>query len=88
MKQLDLFSFAIEDQIAELKQGEELEFNRGRERLLIRKHKNYKGAYLYEGPDFSGYALHVNEKGIFGGFNTFVAKIVRWVKNGSWNEAK
>lgn len=52
MKQLDLYSFALEDQISELKQGEALEFFRGKERLLIRKHKNYKGAYLYEGPDF------------------------------------
>jgi hypothetical protein len=88
MKQLDLYSFALEDQISELKQGEALEFFRGKERLLIRKHKNYKGAYLYEGPDFSGYALHVNEKSIFGGLDTFVAKIVGWMENGSWNEVK
>jgi hypothetical protein len=88
MKQLDLFSFAIEDQVFELNQGEELELFRGKERLLIRKHDKYKGVCFYRGPDFLGYALHVNEKGTFGGLDTFVARIDGWMKNGSWNEAK
>ncbi|MBU8768685.1 hypothetical protein [Cytobacillus oceanisediminis] len=86
MTQLDLFSFALEDQIFELKQGEELEYFRGKERLLIRKHENYKDVYFYQGPDFSGYALHVDEKGVFSGLGTFVAKIDKWLDGRSWNE--
>jgi hypothetical protein len=34
LKQLDLFSFALEEQITDLKQGEEMEFFRGEEKLL------------------------------------------------------
>ncbi|WP_368298375.1 hypothetical protein [Cytobacillus firmus] len=88
MKQLDLFSFAFESQIINLKQGEEIEFVRGKVRLLIRKHEKHKGVYFYQGPDISGYALHVREKGVFGGLDTFVAKIEHWLDNGSWNETK
>ncbi|UQX56153.1 hypothetical protein M5V91_11295 [Cytobacillus pseudoceanisediminis] len=88
MKQLDLFSFSFEDQIFRLKQGEELEFFKGNERLLIRKHEKYKDVYFYQGPDFSGYALHVSEKGVFSGLDTFVGKIEHWLDNGSWNETK
>lgn len=85
MKQLDLFSFALEDQIFGLKQGKELEFFRGNERLLIRKHEKFKDVYFYQGPGFSGYALHIDEKGLFGGLDTFVAKIDQWLDNGDWN---
>jgi hypothetical protein len=88
MTQLDLFSFALKDQIFELKQGEELEFLRGKERLFFRKHEKYKGVYFYQGPDFSGYALYVDEEGLFSGLDTFVAKIDYWLDNGSWNETK
>ncbi|MBU8729191.1 hypothetical protein NX029_02150 [Cytobacillus firmus] len=49
MKQLDLFSSALEDQIIE-----EMEFFRGKDRLLIRKHEKYKDACFYQGPGFSG----------------------------------
>jgi hypothetical protein len=86
MTQLDLFSFALEDQIFGLKQGEELEFFRGKERLLIQKHEKYKGVYFYQGPDFSGYALHVGEKGTFGGLDIFVASIERWLDGRGWNQ--
>ncbi|KML36379.1 MULTISPECIES: hypothetical protein [Bacillaceae] len=86
MKQLDLFSFALEDQIAELKQGEELEFYRGKERLLIRKHEKYQGVCHYQGPDFYGSAFHLDEKGIFGGLELFVGKIDRWLHGRGWNE--
>ncbi|EFV79298.1 hypothetical protein HMPREF1013_00214 [Bacillus sp. 2_A_57_CT2] len=85
MKQLDLFSFTLEDQIFELKQGEELEFFRGKEQLLIRKHEKYKGVYFYQGPDFSGYALHVDEEGLFGGLDLFITKINQWLCSGCWN---
>ncbi|WP_236888006.1 hypothetical protein [Cytobacillus oceanisediminis] len=82
MKQLDLFSFALEDQIFGLKQGEELEFFRGNERLLIRKHEKYKDVYFYQGPDFSGYALHIDEEGLFGGLDIFKTKINQWLCSG------
>ena len=79
MKQLDLFSVALEDQIINLKQGEEMEFYRGKERLLISKHEKYNSVCFYQGLDFSGYALHVDEKGTFGGLYIFVTKIDRWL---------
>ncbi|MFE4523972.1 hypothetical protein ACFRCQ_18000 [Cytobacillus firmus] len=88
MKQLDLFSFALEDQIIDLKQGEEMESFRGKERLLIRKHNKHQGVCFYQGPDFSGYALHLNEKGQFGGLDIFVASIERWLDGRGWNETK
>ncbi|USK44632.1 hypothetical protein [Cytobacillus oceanisediminis] len=88
MKQLDLFSFALEDQIIDLKQGEEMEFFRGKERLLIRKHDKYKGVCSYQGPDFSGYALHIDKKGISGGLDIFVASIERWLDGRGWRETK
>jgi hypothetical protein len=47
MKQLDLFSFSLEGQITDLKQGEEMEFFRGKERLLIRKHEKYQDVCFY-----------------------------------------
>jgi hypothetical protein len=62
MKQLDLFSFALEDQIADLEQGEGMEFFRGEERLLIRKHEKYQGVCHYQGPGFQGTAFHLNER--------------------------
>lgn len=62
LKQLDLFSVALEDQIINLKQGEEMEFYRGKERLLISKHEKYNSVCFYQGLDFSEYALHVDEK--------------------------
>lgn len=80
MLQLNLFSVSLEDQIADLKQGEELEFYRGKERLLIRKHEKYQGVFLYQGPDFSDSAFHLDEKGVFGGLDIFVVKIDRWCK--------
>lgn len=49
MKQLDLFSFALEDQIIDLKQGEEMEFNRGKERLLIRSMRSTRAFALIRG---------------------------------------
>ncbi|USK46256.1 hypothetical protein [Cytobacillus oceanisediminis] len=88
MKQLDLFSFALEDQIIDLKQGEEMEFFRGKERLLIRKHEKYKDACFYQGPGFSGYALHIDKKGIFGGLDIFVASIEWWLDGRGWRETK
>ncbi len=88
MKQLDLFSFALEVQIIDLKQGEEMEFFKGKERLLIRKHEKYKGACFYQGPRFSGYALHIDKKGISGGLDIFVANIDRWLDGRGWNETK
>lgn len=87
-KQLDLFSFSIEEQIADLKKGEEMEFFRGKERLLIRKHEGYKGVCSYQGSDFSGYALHIEQKGISGGLDIFVANIERWLDGRGWNETK
>lgn len=83
---MDLFSFALEDQIANLKQGEEMEFFRGEELLLVRKHNKHKGVCKYYGPDFYGYALHVDQKGKFGGLETFVASIERWLDGRGWNE--
>ncbi|MEK3821476.1 hypothetical protein MKY20_20590 [Cytobacillus sp. FSL W8-0315] len=65
-----------------------MEFFRGKERLWIRKHEKYKGVCIYQGPDFSGYVLHVDEEGLFGGLDTFVSKIDSWLENGSWNETK
>ncbi|MFE4523445.1 hypothetical protein ACFRCQ_15250 [Cytobacillus firmus] len=88
MKQLDLFSFALEDQIIDLRQGEEMEFFRGKERMLIQKHNKYNGVCHYQGPDFSGYALHLNEKGQFGGLDIFVKSIERWLDGRSWRETK
>ncbi|UQX52304.1 hypothetical protein M5V91_14660 [Cytobacillus pseudoceanisediminis] len=88
MKQLDLFSFALEDQIIDLKQGEEMEFFRGKERLLVRKHEKYKDVCFYQGSDFSGYALHIDKKGISGGLDIFVASIERWLDGQSWRETK
>lgn len=88
MKQLDLFSFALEDQIADLKNGEEIAFFRGNERLLIRKHEKYQGVCFYEASEFSGYALHLDEKGEFGGLDIFVAKIDRWLDGWDWNETQ
>lgn len=85
MKQLDLFSFALEDQIADLKQGEELEFYRGMERLLIRHHEKYKGVCHYQGPDFSGIAFHLDERE---GLDLFVAKINRWLDGRGWRGTK
>jgi hypothetical protein len=86
LKQLDLFSFALEDQIIDLRQGEEMEFFREKERLLIRKHVKYNGVCSYQGPDFSGYALHVDQKGMLGGLDIFVAKIEGWLDGRGWNE--
>ncbi|USK40154.1 hypothetical protein LIS77_06535 [Cytobacillus firmus] len=88
MEQLDLFSFALEDQIIDLNQGEEMEFFRGKERLLIRKHEKYKGVCFYQGPDFSGYALHIDRKGMCGGLDTFVVNIDRWLDGRGWKETK
>lgn len=88
MKQLDIFSFALEDQIIDLRQGEEMEFFRGKERLLIRKHGEYRGVCSYQGPDLSGYALHINQKGMYGGLYIFVASIERWLDGRDWNETK
>ncbi|USK43745.1 hypothetical protein [Cytobacillus oceanisediminis] len=88
MKQLDLFSFALEDQIIELRQGEEMEFFRGKERLLIRKHDKYKGVCFYQSVEFSGYALHIDKKGISGGLDIFVASIERWLDGRGWRETK
>lgn len=88
MKQLDLFSFALEDQITDLKQGEEIEFFRGNERMLIRKHEKYQGVCFYEGTDFSGYALHIDKKGVLGGLDTFVANVDRWLDGRGWNETQ
>lgn len=88
MKQLDLFSFALEDQITYLKLGEEMEFFRGKELLLIRRHEEYKGVCSYQGPGFSGYALHIDKKGMCGGLDTFVANIDRWLDGRGWNESK
>nr|WP_206762398.1 hypothetical protein [Cytobacillus firmus] len=78
----------MEDQIIDLKQGEEMEFFRGKERLLVRKHNKHKGVCHYQGPDFSGYALHLNEKGQFGGLDIFVASIELWLDGRGWNETK
>ncbi|USK46324.1 hypothetical protein [Cytobacillus oceanisediminis] len=88
MKQLDLFSFALEDQIIDLEQGEELEFFRGKDRLLIQKHNKYMGVCNYHGPDFSGVAFHLNERGQFGGLDIFVASIERWLNGRGWRETK
>ncbi|RBP87874.1 hypothetical protein DFO70_11765 [Cytobacillus firmus] len=88
MKQLDLFSFGLEDQIIDLRQGEEMEFFRGKERLLIRKHGKFKGVCFYQGPGFSGYALHIDQKGMLGGLDIFVAKIERWLGGRGWNETE
>ncbi|MCM3404929.1 hypothetical protein [Cytobacillus oceanisediminis] len=88
MKQLDLFSFALEDLIINLKQGEEMEFFRGKERLLIRKHEKYQGVCHYQGTDFSGVAFHLNERGQFGGLDIFVASIERWLDGRDWNETE
>lgn len=78
MLQLNLFSFAIEDQISDLKQGEELVFFRGKEKFLIRKHEKYQGVCFYQAEEFSGYALHLDEKS---GLDMFVAKINRWLED-------
>lgn len=88
MKQLDMFSFDLEDQIIGLQQGEETEFFRGKERLLIQKHERHQGVYSYQGPDFSGYALHLDKKGLSGGLDIFVASIERWLDGRGWNETK
>ncbi|OHX39215.1 hypothetical protein [Cytobacillus oceanisediminis] len=88
MKQLDLFSFALEDQIIDLKQGEEMEFFRGKERLLIRKHERYQDVCFYQGTGFSGYALHIDKKGISGGLDIFIANIERWLDGRGWNETE
>lgn len=88
MKQLDLFSFALEDLIFDLKQGEEMEFFRGKERLLIIKHERYQGVCFYQGPGFSGYALHIDKKGISGGLDIFVESIERWLDGRGWNETQ
>lgn len=77
MKQLDLFSFALEDQIIDLKQGEEMEFFRGKERLLIQKHVKYQGVCYYHTEGFSGYVLHIDEKL---GLEVFVSKINKWLE--------
>lgn len=88
MEQLDLFSFALEDQIADLKQGDSIEFFRGKERLLIRKHEKYKAVCFYQTSEFYGYALHMDEKGVFGGLDNFVSSINRWLGGSSWSETK
>ncbi|MBU8773207.1 hypothetical protein [Cytobacillus oceanisediminis] len=88
MKQLDLFSFALEDQIIGLRRGEEMEFFRGKELLLIRKHERYQDVCFYQGPDFSGYALHVDQKGMLGGLDIFIASIERWLDGRGWNETE
>lgn len=85
MKQLDIFSFALEDQIIDLRQGEEIEFFRG---LLIRKHDKYKGVCFYQAAEFSGYAHHIDKKGISGGLDIFVARIERWLDGRGWNETE
>lgn len=61
MKQLDLFSFALEDQIKDLKQCEEMEFFKGKERLLIQKHEKYQGVCYYHAEGFSEYTFHIDE---------------------------
>ncbi|MCM3705332.1 hypothetical protein M3205_06265 [Cytobacillus firmus] len=88
MKQLDLFSFALEDQIIDLRQGEEIEFFRGKERLLIRKHERYQDVCFYQGPGFSGYALHIDKKGISSGLDIFVSSIERWLDGQGLRETK
>ncbi|WP_282140302.1 MULTISPECIES: hypothetical protein [Cytobacillus] len=82
MKQLDFFSLALEDQIYNLKQGEAIEFFRGKERLLIRKHEKYQGICFYQAEGFSGYALHVDE---MSGLDMFTSKIKWWLEGGARN---
>ncbi len=77
MKQLDLFSFALEDQIIDLKQGEELVIFRGKERLLVRKHEEYQGVCFYQSFSFSGYALYIDETS---GMQILVSKIKKWLE--------
>lgn len=77
MKQLDLFSFSLEGQITDLKQGEEMEFFKGKERLLIRKHEKYQDVCFYQAEGLSGYAFHIDE---VSGLEMFVSKIKRWLE--------
>ncbi|MBG9549773.1 hypothetical protein ABE25_13380 [Cytobacillus firmus] len=43
---------------------------------------------IYQGPEFSGYALHIDKKGISGGLDIFVSSIELWLEGRGWRETK
>lgn len=83
MKQLDLFTASIKDQVSKLKPGDDLKFKRGKDTLVVQKHHAYLGCYHYTWGTNSGYVLHTDEADVM---DSFIECISRWLEHKEWRE--